>query len=201
MPSGGIRYGIIISIWVLLTVIFITVEGLKSKPLSFNSITADGVFKLLTPLFLIALFLERAQEVFISAWRDLDAEKFKEKLKQLKREKERAVEGGDSTKIDSVIQKIQSSRDSQSLYKAKTAQLAFFSGTSIGLLISLVGIRVLNPIVNHAHAGLESGQLWAFNFLDIFLTAGLIGGGAEGIHRVLATFTNFLDKSREKMNK
>lgn len=36
----------------------------------FNPVTGQAVANLLTPLFLVALFVERAQEVFITAWRE-----------------------------------------------------------------------------------------------------------------------------------
>ena len=183
MQSNEIRYGLIMMIWVVVTAVFLGIDKLSPEPMEFHPITGDTILDLLTPLFLIALFLERAQEVFVTTWRGIEATQLKEEFEQAERTKD--------------PDKIAQTRRKMSDYKTQTAQIAFLSGTSMGLLIGLVGVRVLEPLVNHT--GLIGWQMVCFKFLDVFLTGALLGGGAEGIHKVVATFTDFLDKSRVKM--
>jgi hypothetical protein len=46
---------------------------------AFNPVTTESITSLLTPLFVIALFLERGLEVFVSAWRDIDLDALESK--------------------------------------------------------------------------------------------------------------------------
>jgi hypothetical protein len=42
-------------------------------------------------------------------------------------------------------------------------------------------------------------QGFGFRLVDIVLTAGLLAGGAEGIHRVMTLFLDFVSTTRERV--
>ncbi len=132
----------------------------------FNDVTQSSVASLLIPLFIIAAFLERAQEVLISAWRESGKQALKEK-------KEIAA------------------------YKATTQRIAFLVGISGGILISIAGVRVLHPLVSW-DAEIAGNQNIMFDTVDIVLTGGLLGGGSDGIHRLFALITDFIEATRDR---
>ena len=68
----------LVTLFVLLAVVVYTAN--EFDEVLFDPVTRDSIVGLLTPLFVIALFLERTQEVFISTWRrigrdDLESQK------------------------------------------------------------------------------------------------------------------------------
>ena len=67
----------------------------------------------------------------------------------------------------------------------------------LGVLISFAGPRILAQVM----AGSESLQSWqavVFHGVDILVTGGLIGGGSEGIHKLVTLITDFLDQTRAR---
>jgi len=167
----------------------------------FNPVTRQSVVDILTPLCVIALFIERAQEVFITSWRGLRTSELEAGLK--------AARGGApaSTAADSEAEgpveapvaaaSVARAEEKLLLYKSETKRIAFLSGLALGTLVSIVGIRTLAPLVSW-DAEINGTQGAVFDLLDILITGGLLGGGAEGIHRIISVFTDFLDATREK---
>jgi hypothetical protein len=45
----------------------------------------------------------------------------------------------------------------------------------------------------------ERFQGFGFRLVDIVLTAGILAGGAEGIHRVMTLFLDFVSTTRERV--
>jgi len=150
----------------------------------FNPITRDAVVNLLTPLFIIALFLERGQEVFISAWREPGKRRLESEIESYKKVDPNA----DTREQDLRLAD----------YRAHTQQVAFLAGLAGGVLVSIAGVRVLYPLVNH-DADVAGAQKLVFDTVDIFLTGGLLGGGSEGIHRLVSVITDFLEATRDRI--
>ena len=69
----------------------------------------------------------------------------------------------------------------------------------IGIVIAWVGPRILGEIVSF-NADLDGLHGVLFHSVDILITGGLIGGGSEGIHKVVVLITDFLDRTRERVN-
>jgi len=168
----------------------------KFEEYLFNPVTRDSIIDLLVPLFIIALFLERAQEVFITAWRglcrtpleqDLDAARAK-----LPKDPSKPVPPNVQEEIDKAAKALAN-------YKAGTKRRAFLFGLGAGLLISIVGVRVLRPMTNW-DADPVGLQKTIFDFVDIVLTGALIGGGSDGIHKIMSVITDYLDVLRDKNN-
>ncbi len=72
----------------LLTVAICVVVALVAARITdivrFTSFSAGEFVQLMTPLFLVALFIERVVEVFISSWRAPQGEKLKRDAKEVK---------------------------------------------------------------------------------------------------------------------
>ena len=179
----------------------------------FDPITADSILGLLTPLFVIALFLERTQEVFVSSWRRKgrdDLEIRKAKLEKQLNEAQQALKTLNETnpseanvqlaeaRINDLRDKLVSGENEIARYKGQTSRMAFRVGVTAGILVSVVGVRVLHPLMDADHE-LDGLQGLAFDSLDIFITGGLLGGGSDGVHKAVSVITDFLDATRDKI--
>jgi hypothetical protein len=67
----------------------------------------------------------------------------------------------------------------------------------LGILISLIGIRGLEPFFTVP----KDGQGNLFRFMDVGLTGILISGGTAGIHKILTSLTAFLDVTKASSEK
>ena len=129
-------------------------------------------------LYIVALFVERSLEVLIKAWRQGGKFRLVEKV--------RSAEESGQADAEKQLQQ----------YKAGTQRRALLLGLTLGIMVSLSGIRLLGPIFN---VGTEwSFQVAVFHFTDILLTAGLIGGGSATIHELMALVDDFLKTSRKR---
>ena len=181
--------------------VLIVYIGINARSLNFNPVSADFIIGLLTPLFVISLFLERAQEVFIKTWRGMGREKIVLDKNLASRERDLAVANKDLLGVQTASAKFDQAEKNLSDYKSQTRRIAFLGGTSAGFFIALVGVRVLEPLTDIKLAGANDLQQGLFYGIDIILTAGLLGGGSEGVHKVLTVITDFLDQTRGKIKK
>jgi hypothetical protein len=85
----------------------------------------------------------------------------------------------------------QCASDELAKYKDKTRKIALFSALLIGILISMTGIRGIEPFIDFEET--THWQRTWFQGLDIFLTGGVIAGGSDFIHKILNTVTTFMD--------
>lgn len=152
--------------------------------LAFKPFRAEEIVGNLTSLFLISLFLERALEVFVSWWRDVERVKLEQEIARLETDasadaQRRAVE---------LKQQLQ-------LYKSQTARRTFMCGLAAGAVIALAGARALSPLLADLPAA-GSPQALMVVIADVVITAGLIGGGSDGIHKLVSVITDYLEKVR-----
>jgi len=178
---------------------------LNSNQASFKAFQPSEVLQLLAGIFLIALFMERALEVFITTWRGPEAA---QNDLSLKKSKDRIIklEKMGNVQADKIQKKLKTERDSlenarvkRARYKSQTQRIALWTSLIFGLLISAIGFRALQSIVDiEAWKGIIGNQLKAFYFVDILLTGGLIAGGSDGIHKLMQIYSTFMDASNEK---
>ena len=86
-------------------------------------------------------------------------------------------------------------------YKTQTQRIAFVASVTAGLIVALAGIRAISPLVDVDLVFRGVGNeipLILFHGVDVLLTAGLLGGGASGIHKVLSVFGDQLNSMRSK---
>jgi hypothetical protein len=151
---------------------------------------AQSVISILTPLVLYSLFVERAIEVFLTVWRGRESDALALEVKQKKQSL--TVKGADISGYNGLQQAL-------SQYKGTTRDIAFTSSFVLGILISLAGVRALALFVDPASLDdLSSYQVAWFTVLDIFITGALIGGGSDGIHKIVTMFTTFMDATKER---
>lgn len=156
--------GLVAVVVIVALVVFVL---LPSDWKTFEEFDVSQVGSMLATLGVIALFLERSLEVFISIWR----EKGKAEL----------LESSEKTKED---------------YRANTQRIAMLVSFSASCLISAVGVRTLQPLVgSDTLSGMGERQTDWFHFVDVFLTAGLLAGGSEGIHKLTQVYTTFMEAS------
>jgi hypothetical protein len=165
---------------------------LKSQLVQFWTFTVQDVARLLTPLVLTALFIERALEVLLTPWRGKEADQLAGKMEEAKK----LVEQGNAQ----FQQNLSQARVDLVAYKAETRQVAFLSALALGIVVSALGIRGLEPFFEpNAFGKLPPAQHSLLRGVDVLLTGALLGGGADGLHKLVSVFTNYMDTSAKKI--
>lgn len=127
-------------------------------------------------MYIIALFVERSLEVLIKVWRQGE----KVRLEQENNSDQNSAQAEKQLKE----------------YRAGTQKRALIGGLTMGILVSLSGVRLLGPIFQVEVTNELEFQQAIFYFTDIFITAGLIAGGSKTIHELMALIDGFLKASR-----
>jgi hypothetical protein len=164
--------------------------GLAFKPFSGEEIVGN-----LTALFLISAFLERALEVFVSSWRDAARRALEQDVLHAAADVKATADAAAAAEAQ---RQLREHRRALHLFKAKTARVTFACGLIAGAVIALAGARALGPLlVQLPPAG--SPQALVVTIVDVVMTAGLIGGGSDGIHKLVSVITDYLDAVRGKV--
>ena len=72
-----------------------------------------------------------------------------------------------------------------------TQKLSLRISFTIGIVVSAIGIRALSGLgVDIPNLPLDQKNY--FNIVDIFITAGLLAGGSEGIHQLTTVYDNYM---------
>jgi hypothetical protein len=158
----------------------------EARGLAYSPEGLQNIGQVMAPLILLALFVERACEVVISAWRDHGAQVLQHK-----------VEAAAPASAPFAQQTLD-------LYRVHTQKLAFIITFTLALFGALVGVRAIEPLLatgllDGLKAANAAQYLW-FHRFDIVITALLVGGGADGMHKIVSTFTEFLDSTRRRVS-
>ncbi len=158
---------------------------------------AQTVVSILAPLVLYSLFVERTAEVYLTLWRGKEADELQllvdqeeKRITKLKPTKTKPV---DRSELDRLERKLTS-------YKASSRDVAFVFSLIFGIIIALAGARAMAQFLDPT--SLEDMIGWQarwFNVVDIAVTGALIGGGADGMHKIVSLFTTFLDVNRSAL--
>lgn len=149
----------------------------------------SNVANLLAPLVLVAMFIERAVEVVNTASRAEGSAHLKASLKHAaERARTDPAAAADVAAI----------RGTLTAYKAQSQRMAFLISLVLATALTMAGVRAIAPLLDPATT-LAAGQLRALSFLDIGLTALLLAGGADGIHKIVSTFTTYMDATKAKV--
>src|SRR5262249_15796097 len=95
----------------------------------------------ITPLFLISLFIERALEVFVTAWRGPEANIRDQKIKSLRK----SVDRGEAN-VEDLAKVI----EEKERCKCRMQRIAFCGSVGLGIFVSSVGVRALGSFVDNA---------------------------------------------------
>lgn len=146
-------------------------------PLGYKDSAVQNLATVLAPLIAIALFIERAVEVVISSWRNEGALHRKAAVEAAKDDASRAQ-----------------ARRVLEMYRDQTQTLSFITSVTLSAVAAMAGVRAIAPLVQGAPT---TGVFYAF---DVAITALLLAGGADGLHQIVTTFTDFLESSKSKMS-
>lgn len=209
---------IFLSIVIILAVIFTNPMSLPFWPFTTNDIVT-----LLTNFALIALLIERAVEVILAVTRAKDKRIMKAKITIAQRRKKELSETYDvigqkmkgpanSENLSNEMLEIMKStkgamsRKDDEMEKVATELTAYAGTTKIismiyaftfGIISGALGFRILEPLVDPAvFKQLEGFHKSIFAGFDVLITGAVLGGGSNGIHKILDTFLSWFDKTR-----
>ncbi len=180
----AIYLAVIVGLW--LTAWF-TVDAFDE--LLFNPVTVASMASLLLPLLVVATVIERTVEVYVNTAREPEKAELERKAKAAKT----AMEEADAADKPGLRTTYQEDNTALVTYRGVTRRKAFLTSLALGTVVSIVGVRVLYPLVNFDHA-IEGSQGRGFDFLDVMLTGALLSGGAEPIHKIMTLITGTLDE-------
>jgi hypothetical protein len=180
----GLRLRMAYLLAVILTLALIAV---RNPPLvKFRELSLEDVVGTLAALAIISAFLERAVEVFVAAWRVGEQQQLEIKLQRLRADRAGSAE-------------VKALRLQLNQFRHETRMYSLAVSVVLGILVSLAGVRALAAVV-------ESGQIeqgyWHngfFNVLDVLITGALLSGGADAIHKVVSTFTTFMEATKSRV--
>ena len=163
---------------------------LTPEQVAVKSLGVTEFLKLLASPLLIALLLERSLEVFVTTWRgakatdlSLEVKHSKDRITKL-RELEKAEPGKREADLTTAVAALEQARQMEAAHKCQTKQFALWAALTLGILVSAVGIRTLQPLIEaDALSKLAEVQMGSLRIIDVLLTGGLIAGGSEGIHK------------------
>lgn len=188
---------------ILLLIIFLLIVIYWPTSMAFKPFELTTITQLLGFLLMIALFLERSMEVFITAWRGPDLAELERQTKLQKEILDKIQQGqvqASDQELQQAIEAFDKIDRKRITFKSDTQRYALRTGLLTGLLISAVGVRALHTFVDtEVLDSLPWLQTVAFNLMDICLTGGLIAGGSEGIHKLTQVFTNFFESSSQRI--
>jgi hypothetical protein len=136
-------------------------------------------------LLIFALLIERTVEVFLTIWRAEEANRRETTVQQLVR----ANKPADNADLKSAQEELLA-------YRAETQRWALPISFTLGLLLASFGVRVIQQFLDHTDLSSQGPQqAWWFHLSDIVLTAALLAGGADPIHKVMDAFRKFMEAS------
>ncbi len=192
-------YAIHLKTYKAISIIFTILVALSAiilapKSVPFAEFTSSEVANLLIKLAIAALFIERSVEVVMVAWRGRGKQQY---ISQLSAERKKASAKQPDSKIPT-DEEIEAARGLEQ-YSAETKVLALLTAFGFGVVISALGLRALEPLLDADFFGsLGSTQKALFMGIDTLITGALLGGGSEGIHKILDTVLSLFDKYRTK---
>ncbi len=147
--------------------------------LVFRSFNVTEFVQSMMPLVMFALFIERVLEVFLTSWRSHRTAELKERAAHARSK---------SGKQDSRLPDEETFRQ----YQSQTQRIAFCAGTTLGVIVAALGIRVLELSVDPAvFQTLPHVQQRLFRTTDVLMTGAVLGGGSDALHQLVMVFTNF----------
>jgi hypothetical protein len=156
-----------------------SVAAFNPRVVSFRLFDATDFVQMMLPLVMVSLFIERALEVFLTSWRANRAGQLKERAHEARTKRQ----AGGPHHADEITLEC---------HRSQTRRIAFFAGTTLGVIVAALGIRVLELFVDPAaFETLPHVQQRLFRTTDVLLTGAVLGGGSDALHQLVQVFTNF----------
>lgn len=173
---------------------------LAPTPIVFRDFAFTDVVQLFTILMLVALLAERALEIFVGTWRSPGATQLELVVRAAEQHIGRLQSSAqpDDSALRQARATLEEARRAEGQYRCTTRLVALWTGLTLGFLVSGVGLRALEMLIDPALSGWSSSQAAAFRLVDSVLTGGVIAGGSEGIHRIASVFDNFMTAAAKR---
>ncbi|MGD1857559.1 MAG: hypothetical protein ACFB2W_25260 [Leptolyngbyaceae cyanobacterium] len=174
-------------------------------PLSFQPLDVKLVVQRLITLIIVALFLERALEVYKLFYLAPERERLMVQMEQYQVKLKALISASEDSRSQEIIQTTKQdllkAQESLQKYTDRIRQSILLVAIMFGFLISSVGIRALEGLLEfpEPETTLEVFRLYLFRVLDLMLTAGLIAGGSEGIHSIIKQLYGFFPETPDKI--
>ena len=216
----GMIIGGLVTVSVLVIVYSTRPPGLEFKD---NIWTQIG--RTLGGLLIVALIVERIIEILVSIWSSsksdalLQQRDYYEKL-QARREKQISElrkecsdapppnESRQAEIVAALIAKRQEATEAERHaeiaekllvpHGARTRRLAAWTGLAIGVLVSMVGFRLLETLVIIDPATRLRDHYGWFLMVDALLTGAVLAGGSIFIHHLFAVYDNFMNSTKRR---
>jgi len=183
-------------LFLLIIVAFAVFASIRLEALNIKPAAEQDLWRLLGILFLLALLVERALEVFMTALRAPKAENLQAKVDAL------ATKPGDKETMPLLnTEDLKDPRNKLLAYKQDTRHLALFLGLAAGVAISALGFRFIESLLDISKLDENSFQFYGLRFMDIFITGGLIAGGSDGVHKLTEAYSSFTETYVREKNK
>ncbi len=150
--------------------------------------------QILGTLLMLSAVLERALDVLLSIPRAEDSEKLRAAVDEQQRIVDEAQKQNTPVPQD-MINALEKAKAVRAEFRAKTMRLAMVGGLVVGVVVSAIGFRVLQTLIDTTSLD-ELGRLQrsAFDFVDIVLTGAVLAGGSDGIHKLIEVYRRFTEK-------
>jgi hypothetical protein len=159
-------------------------SGVQFQPFGLTQFTTS-----LAPLLVVALLIERVIEVFFGVWREPGDRVV---------EQEAAVAEARAMGGVASVAEAAAAQTAVAIRKGENTRIAFLCGGTLGIIASLAGVRALVLLVDAQKSWGAVGPSRWWTLLDVLLTAGLLGGGADGFHHTTAALSAFLKATQKK---
>lgn len=170
-------------------------------PLRLSAPNATDIGTALLGFLLVSLFVERAVEVFANVWREQEKKPLVAAVQRsvaILEAARRSAERPNARAAEAIAAAADDHKRAVTAlqaYQAETRTRAALAAVLLGGAIALFGIRALDVFVAE-HVTLGNWQNFLFSSADVLVTAALLGGGADGIHKIISVFTSYADKTK-----
>lgn len=167
---------------------------------------ARSAMEMLAALVIIALFVERASEVFISNARSAERNRrekpikvFQKKLDAIREEIKNIESDGEPKDarfqaIREMIPKLSENEREFEDFRSETRFIVMIFSVILATAIALAGVRALSPLIENELKVLHGYQWAIFQIVDILLTVSLISGGSTGLHKIIRAIGDTLPR-------
>jgi hypothetical protein len=228
--SAGLhRFSVLMAI--IVVVIVVLALWLGPDPIPFRDFAYDDIVRLLAAAFLVALLIERANEVIINVWRgkgkaDLNRQYLAARVAATASAGGTTGAGraggaggttgaggtvgstgsGDPTRApDAALATAPAVLEKEAQLDARRAENQRYTlviGFVLGIVAAALGVRLLMPLLDGRVV--DELSRTHHNLLiafDVLITGTLLGGGASGLHSILDLVQKALDSRRDSFRK
>lgn len=178
----------------------------------------ETIVDTLLGLIAVALFVERALEVAVKSSRSLGRNEkdnallacdktVQDRLEQITAVRARIADpelanqhvelraqlNHANEELEAARQQRKQTMQAIETYRTQTKKIVHIVALIVGIFVATAGVRALDPLF--------IGDSTRFLvYVDTLLTAGLIAGGADGLHKLIAVATTYFDVSRDRIS-